>query len=269
MKNILLTIAYDGTGFAGWQRQPKQRTAQGVLEKALSEVCRTEIKINGTSRTDAGVHAYGQRANFQADFGIPVDKLQYAVNNYLSKEVAVIGGISDMKVIQVEEVPPNFHARFDAKAKTYLYKIRNAQNTDVFDRNFCYQIRRPLNVNAMEKAAERIVGTHDFKCFQAQGGKIIDNTVRTIMNLQIYRDIMEERADFTDQILTIEVTGDGFLYNMVRIIVGTLVDIGTGKISHKKIDEIIKSKERQKAGHTAPPQGLYLTEVFYERKGAL
>lgn len=263
MKNILLTIEYDGTQFAGWQRQPKQRTAQGVLEKALSEVCQKEIKINGTSRTDSGVHAYGQRANFKADLGIPVDKLMFATNNYLSKEVDIIGGIGDMKVIKVEEVPLEFHARFDAKAKTYIYKIRNARETDVFDRNFCYQIARSLNINAMRKAAEEIVGSHDFKCFQAQGGKIIDDTVRTIMNLQIYQDILEEGKDFVDQILTIEVTGDGFLYNMVRIIVGTLVDVGTGKISSKKMGEIIESKERQRAGHTAPPQGLYLTDVFY------
>lgn len=263
MKNILLTIEYDGTEFAGWQRQPKQRTAQGVLEKALCEVCRTEVKVNGTSRTDAGVHAYGQRANFKAELGIPIENLKYATNNCLSKEVDIIGGIGDMRITQVEEVPLDFHARFDAKAKTYLYKIRNAKEADVFDKNFCYQITRPLNLKAMQMAAQEIVGTHDFKSFQAQGGKLIDDTVRTVMNLQIYQDILEEHPDFTDQILTIEITGDGFLYNMVRIIVGTLVDVGTGKISHKKMGEIIESKERQRAGHTAPPQGLYLNEVYY------
>lgn len=267
MKNVLLTIEYDGTDFSGWQKQPNQRTVQGELEAALSFICNKEIKINGTSRTDAGVHAFGQRASFKGEFGIPVEKIKVAVNNYFLKDKGIPGAVGDLRITKVEEVPMDFHARFNAKAKTYIYKIRNAAEPDPFDRNYCYQISRPLNINAMVKACGHIEGTHDFKCFQAQGSNIIDDTTRTIFSLQLYEDVindeMESNVDFNDKLITMVVTGDGFLYNMVRIIAGTLIDVGIGKISHKQIPEIIKGRNRQNAGHTAPPQGLYLQEVFY------
>ncbi|WP_027400442.1 tRNA pseudouridine(38-40) synthase TruA [Anaerovorax odorimutans] len=260
MKNILITIEYDGTNFFGWQRQPDKRTVQGEVEKALSTICASSIKINGTSRTDAGVHAFGQRASFKADFKIPVERIKVAANNLLAGGQNSLGAAADVRIIEVAEVPMDFHARFNAVAKTYIYKIRNCKEADVFDRNYSYQITKPLNIGAMKKGAAHMVGTHDFKCFQAAGGKEMDSTVRTITSLEVCEDYLEDN----DKIITIAVTGDGFLYNMVRIITGTLVDIGKGKISEEKIPEIIKEKKRENAGHTAPPQGLYLAEIYYK-----
>lgn len=266
MKNVLITIEYDGSGFYGWQRQPEVRTVQGELEKVLSQVCDTPITINGTSRTDAGVHAYGQRANFKGNWKIPTDRIMLAANNLLAGGQNNLSGIGDARIINIEEMPLDFHARFNAKGKTYIYKIRNCIDRDVFDRNYSYQLSKKLNVELMEKAAREIIGTHDFKCFQASGGKEMETTVRTIFNLQIYEDIIGEEENengYIDRIITIEITGDGFLYNMVRIITGTLVDIGLGKISWKGIPRILEKKDRQNAGHTAPPQGLYLSEIYY------
>ena len=252
-RNILLTIAYDGSGFHGWQKQPDARSVQGELERALSVVCNTEIKVNGASRTDAGVHAYGQRANFTGDFGIPTDRLLIAANNILSGGKNSLDSTGDLLIVSTEEKPLDFHARFDAKAKKYIYKIKNDGNADIFKRNYLYQITKPLDVTAMQAAASHIVGTKDFKCFQAAGGEEKATTVRTIYELKVSgeKDIL------------IEVTGDSFLYNMVRIITGTLVEAGLGKIHPESVAAIIESGDRQNAGHTAPPQGLYLAEVYY------
>ena len=266
MKNLLLTIEYDGSNFFGWQRQSEARTVQGDLEKVLSEVCGSTILINGASRTDAGVHAYGQTASFKGDWTIPTDKILVAANNLLSGGQNYAGSVGDVRITSIEEVALDFHARYNAKEKTYIYKIRNCYEKDVFDRNYSYQIVKPLNLEFMQKAARDVVGTHDFKCFQAMGGKELNSTVRTISNLQIYEDIIEEELNlggFQDRIITIEITGNGFLYNMVRILTGTLVDIGIGKIGQRSMAKAIESMDREKAGHTAPPQGLYLSEVFY------
>lgn len=254
-RNLLLTIEYDGTGFSGWQRQPGRRTVQGDLEEALSAVCGQQIRVDGTSRTDAGVHAYGQRASFKGEFGIPTDRLALAVNHRLAGGMRGKIATGPIRVTQVKEMPMNFHARFDARGKTYIYKIRNSENMDVFKRNYCYEIPKPLDFEAMELAAQQIVGTHDFECFQAAGGTERETTVRTIYRLELMR---------TGKDIDIRVTGDGFLYNMVRIITGTLVEVGQGKIHPMAIDSIIQSKDRQNAGHTAPPQGLYLGEIYYE-----
>lgn len=266
MKNLLLTIEYDGSNFSGWQRQPTARTVQGELERALSQVCGTEITVQGTSRTDAGVHAYGQRASFKGNWSIPTDRIMLAANNLLAGGQNFLGGIGDLRIADIEEVPLDFHARFNAIGKTYIYKIRNCYERDVFDRNYSYQIIHDLDLERMRQAARSIIGTHDFKCFQASGGKELESTVRTISNLQIYEDILGEEMNpngYLDRILTLEITGDGFLYNMVRIITGTLVDVGRRKISPNGIAAILEGKDRQKAGHTAPPQGLYLSEIYY------
>lgn len=260
MKNILLTVEYDGTCFSGWQRQPNKRTVQGELERALSVVCSCPIKINGTSRTDAGVHALGQKASFKGDFGIPTDRIMLAVNNILSGGINSLGKMGDLRLISVLEMPENFHARYDAKGKKYVYKILNYQETQIFSRNQYYQVKKPLDLDAMRLAADYIVGTHDFKCFQAAGGEEKKTTVRTVYSL----NIEEEKIDNEKRTLSIEIKGDGFLYNMVRIISGTLVDVGLGKIQPEKVFDIIESKDRQNAGHTAPPQGLYLMKVYYE-----
>lgn len=255
-RNILLTIEYDGTNFSGWQRQPGVRTVQGELEQVLSKVCAAEIRLNGTSRTDAGVHALGQRASFKGEFGIPTDRIMVAVNNLLCAAMNHRAKISDVRLCDVREMPESFHARFDAKGKKYRYVIKNSQAIDVFARNYCYQVKSPLDVNAMETAAALIVGTHDFACFQAAGGSLRETTVRTVYSLEVFRD--------GEQNVVIEITGDGFLYNMVRIITGTLVEVGLGKKKPQEISAIIASKDRQKAGHTAPPEGLYLVEVYYK-----
>ena len=256
-RNILLTIEYDGTSFYGWQRQPEARTVQGELEKALSKVCGTEIKINGTSRTDAGVHALGQQASFRGTFGIPTERLQTAVNNMLSGGKQSREKCSDVKITEVREMPLEFHARFDSKGKKYRYLIRNAEEPDIFKRNNCYQVKEPLDIEAMQKAAEYIVGTHDFACFQSAGGNVRETTVRTVYSLDVKRE---------GENIIIEIAGDGFLYNMVRIITGTLVEAGNGKRKPEELENIIRSADRTKAGHTAPAEGLYLVEVYYDKK---
>ncbi len=256
-RNFLLTIEYDGTGFSGWQRQPDKPTVQGTIEKALSTVCCQDVKINGTSRTDAGVHAYGQRASFKGEFGIPSDKLAMVVNNRLAGGLRGKTGVGPVRIVDAIEVPLDFHARFDSKGKTYIYRIRNSKEMDIFQRNYCYQVTEPLDIAAMQAAAAHIEGTHDFACFQAAGGEERETTVRTVFQLKI------ERAGSEVYII---ITGDGFLYNMVRIITGTLVEVGLGKRSPESVADTIISADRQKAGHTAPPQGLYLKKIYYDFK---
>lgn len=254
-RNLLLTIEYDGTGFSGWQRQPGKRTIQGELERVLSSVCGMEVKLEGTSRTDAGVHAYGQRATLRGQFGIPTDKLALVVNRRLAGGKKGMTAAGPIRITHVQEMPQGFHARFQAKGKTYLYRISSSPQPDIFRRNYCYEILRPLDIQAMKDAAKYIVGTHDFCCFQASGGNERLTTVRTVYKL----DILSCGAD-----VTVAVTGDGFLYNMVRIITGTLVEVGLGKRNPESVKEAIESGNRQNAGHTAPPQGLYLAQVYYE-----
>lgn len=253
-KNILLTIEYDGTNFSGWQRQPEVRTVQGEIEKVLSKLCAQPIKINGTSRTDAGVHALGQRASFKAEFGIPTDRIMLAANNMLCGGMHSVKGVGDVRIIEVQEVDDDFHARFSCIGKKYRYVIKNSPDADIFRRNYCYQVPAELDVAAMRRAAEYIKGTHDFKCFQAAGGEEKETTVRTIHSLDIYRD---------GEDVKIEVSGDGFLYNMVRIISGTLVEVGLGKKEPDDLAEIIASCDRRRAGHTAPAEGLYLVEIYF------
>ncbi|MDR0886436.1 MAG: tRNA pseudouridine(38-40) synthase TruA [Clostridiales Family XIII bacterium] len=260
-RNILLTIAYDGRDFHGWQRQPGKRTVQGELEKTLSYVIGQQVTIDGTSRTDAGVHALGQRASLRGDFGIPANRIPFAVNNILD----------DIYIVDAEEVQNDFHARFDSVGKTYEYKINISDTPDLFQRAYEYQLtraRRHLLVTEqdgtndfergfqrMKKACGYLIGTYDCACFMAQGSFVPESTVKTIYDVTVTK-IADD--------LTIVVTGSGFLYNMVRIIVGTLVDIGTGRIEPEDIAAMIASRDRTRAGHTAPPQGLYLKKIYYK-----
>lgn len=268
MKNVLLTIAYDGTDFCGWQIQPDQRSVQGEIERVLSIVCNRAIRLNGTSRTDAGVHAYGQRASFQGDFSIPIDKIPVAANGLLAsvqdrnRKNRKIS--ADVSILLAEEVPIEFHARFNSIGKKYIYKIRNSHAPDPFQRNYSYSVGKTLDVLAMKEAAASFVGTFDFKAFQAAGGKELETTVRTIYGTRVYSE--PAYTESASQNIILEIIGDGFLYNMVRIIAGTLVDIGLGKKRPCELPSIISGKCRQAAGHTAPPQGLYLAEVFYEEE---
>lgn len=252
MKNILLTIEYDGTAFSGWQRQPGLRTVQGELERVLSLLCRQEIRIDGTGRTDAGVHALGQCASFEADFGMPLDRLPKAANDLLSKS-RLVGG--DVRILSAEEKEPGFHARHSAVGKTYIYRFYQADSMPVFLRNYRYHVKKPLDVEAMRKAAAQFAGKQDFRAFMTDASAFEGSTEKTICGAVIRQDGRE---------LQFCVTGSGFLYNMVRIMAGTLVDVGLGRIQPEEIRDIIRSKDRSRAGHTAPPQGLYMARVYFD-----
>lgn len=267
-KNILLTIAYDGAGFSGWQRQPDKPTVQGHLENTLSGLFKREITLNGCSRTDAGVHALGACASFKADIGLPVEKIPMVVNNALCGKEKGPFAIAPVRILDAKEMPQDFHARFDCKGKKYVYKIANTKEIDVFSRNYVYHIGEFLDVDAMQKAAAYLKGTHDFKSFESSGGNPRETTVRTIFDAEVSvkkpaDGDPAEQAGMAGSI-EIAVSGDGFLYNMVRIITGTLVDIGRGKIAPEEMETIIEAADRTKAGHTAPPYGLYLAEVYYD-----
>ncbi len=268
MSNYLLTIAYDGSGFHGWQRQPSEKTVQGHLETTFSRLFNRDIKLNGTSRTDAGVHALGQRASFDADLGIPTERLARVMNNALCGCEEGGFALSPVRIIKAEEVPEGFHARFDCKGKKYIYRI-NCGEIDIFRRNYVYHVNdgKPctLDVDAMNEAASLLKGTQDFKSFEAAGGTPRESTVRTIFQAKVAAaggEINAPAAGRDDEIV-LEISGDGFLYNMVRIITGTLVEVGLGKRHPDEIKKIIESKDRAAAGHTAPPYGLYLKEVYY------
>lgn len=268
MRTILLTIAYDGTDYFGWQIQPDCPTVQGEIEKALRRVTGQEIHISGTGRTDRGVHAYGQCATFRIGDGIPTDRIAYALNNSLP------GGI---RIVSAEEKPEGFHARFDAKGKTYRYRLLLADRGEsgckvparqiLYLRDHVYEVRQPLDIAAMRRAAAAMEGTHDFACFQAAGGEERETTVRTVYKVELTERFLKD-GFFPEEegahILDIDVTGDGFLYNMVRIMAGTLVDVGSGRIDAADVPAIIESADRTRAGHTAPPQGLYLMRVYFE-----
>ena len=257
-RTILLTIEYDGTGFSGWQRQPGKRTVQGELERVLSVLCAGPVQIDGTGRTDAGVHALGQCASFSGEFSIPTESIAKAANDMLA-ESRLRGG--DIRVISAREVEPGFHARFSARGKKYVYRIRNGAQMPVFLRNYRYHVRTPLDTGAMKAALGAFEGTHDFAGFMAAGSNLRGSTVRTIWETSLKAEGGTESRD-----IEISVSGNGFLYNMVRIIAGTLVDVGSGRILPEMIPEIIASGDRSRAGHTAPPQGLYMAEVYFQEK---
>ncbi|GAB6158671.1 tRNA pseudouridine(38-40) synthase TruA [Desulfotomaculum varum] len=247
MKNIKLTVAYDGTNYHGFQEQRGTglATVQEVLENTLSKIAKDTIQVIGAGRTDAGVHAWGQVVNFRSrHWPVPAEKIHLAMNALLP---------DDIKVLQAEEVPLDFHARFSATAKTYRYSIYNHRVMSPLHRLYCYHEPRLLDVRAMREGAAYLVGTHDFKSFQAQGTPVKD-TVRTIYRAEILSE---------PPLIHLYLRGTGFLYNMVRIITGTLLDIGTGKIQPSDMAHIIAARDRTLAGTTVPPQGLCLMEVEY------
>ena len=257
MRNILLTIEYDGTNFSGWQRQPNARTVQGEIEEALTKLIGKPMLIDGTSRTDAGVHAKGQCASFKLeDAGIPTDRIAKALNDILAFDK--LEGIGDVRILSAVEMPEDFHARYSAKGKRYIYRLYNAAEKSPFRRTLFYQIAEKLDLDAMRDAAKYIIGTHDFKSFETSGSTVHESTVRTIYNLTITQSATDSNM------IEISIEGDGFLYNMVRIIVGTLIEVALHKKTPAEVEKIIEAKDRSLAGHTAPPQGLYLDEVFYK-----
>ena len=273
---MLLTIAYDGSTFHGWQKQPGERTVQGHLEQTMSRLFDREIQLSGTSRTDAGVHAYGQRATFRSDIGVPTDKIALVINNALCAREGHESGRggfakSPIRILKAEEMPPDFHARFNSKGKRYVYRIcasaadacsDEVQHSLVFERNYVYHVAGRLDADAMDRAAKQFVGEHDFKSFEAAGGNPRETTVRRMFRAGVQETVGQEESG-TLQRMEFSIEGDGFLYNMVRIMTGTLVEVGQGKRGPEEIGEIIKAADRQRAGHTAPPGGLYLAEVFY------
>ena len=245
MRKIKLTIEYDGTNYHGWQIQKNANSVQETIEKAISKLLDEKVALVGCSRTDVGVHAYGQVAHFLTNSNIPGDKFSYAINNLLP---------SDIVVKQSEEVTEDFHSRYSSKGKKYRYFIYNAAHASAIMRNRSYHVRPVLNFEEMKRAAKYFVGQHDFAAFQATGGQV-RSTVREIYSIDV--SIKE------DNLIAIEVSGNGFLYNMVRIIAGTLIYVGMGKIKADEIPNIIYSLDRTRAGKTAPAEGLYLMEIYY------
>lgn len=244
MRNIKLTIEYDGKDFKGWQKQPNKPNIQGEIERAIYNITKEEVDLIGSGRTDAGVHALGQVANFKTNSNILIEKLALAINSQLKNTIIIK---------KAEEVDERFHSRYNAKHKTYRYIINNSPCGTAIYRNleYCFPIK--LDVAKMQEAAKYFEGEHDFKAFKSSGTSA-KNSVRTIYNASVKQE---------GEKIIIELTGNGFLYNMVRIISGTLLDVGLQKIKPEEIKNIIEEKDRQKAGKTLPAHGLYLVEVKY------
>lgn len=245
MKNIKLTIQYDGTNYHGWQTQDNAVTIQETLEKALGKLLKcSPPRVTGCGRTDTGVHAKRYVCNFYAENTIPYEKFPLALNTKLP---------DDIICLSAEEADDDFDSRYMAKKKTYSYYIKNSKFPDAFSKNYTWHFKYNLDIDEMKKAAVAFLGTHDFIGFAA-AGFTVKTTVRTIYSLDI-----EKNGD----IIGIHITGNGFLYNMVRIIAGTLAFVGTGKIDAQSLPDIIESCDRKRAGITAPPEGLFLSEVYY------
>ena len=230
----------------GWQKQPDKLNIQGTIEKAIEEITGEKIDLTASGRTDRGVHALGQVANFKTNSKIPIDKIPIAINTKLKKSI---------RILSAEEVDEKFHSRFTCKKKTYRFIINNSEYGTAIYRNLETHIPMKLNIEKMQEAVKYFEGEHDFKAFKASGTSS-KSSIRTIYKA----DVLQMPNDR----IYLELTGNGFLYNMVRIIAGTLVDVGTGKIEPKEIKNIIKSEKRENAGKTLPPQGLYLVKVEYE-----
>lgn len=244
MRNIKLTIEYQGKDFNGWQKQPNKLNIQGEIERAIGSITGEEIDLIGSGRTDAGVHSLGQVANFKTNSTLPIEKFALAINSRLKKSIVIK---------HAEEVEEQFHSRYSVHSKKYRYVINNSPTGTAIYRELEYQFPLPLNIEKMQQAAKYLEGEHDFSAFKASGTSS-KNSVRKIFKAEVGKQ---------DERVYIELTGSGFLYNMVRIIAGTLLDVGTGKIQPEEVPEIIKSKERKKAGKTLPAVGLYLVEVTY------
>ena len=244
MRNIKLIVEYDGSRYYGLQKQPNKETVQSEIERAIKEITGEEVNITYSGRTDAGVSAYGQVISFHTSTDIPVDKLCLALNSHLKKSIIIQNA---------EEVDDKFHPRYSCKGKKYRYVINNSRHGTAIFRKNEYHVPQKLDVDKMKEAIKYFEGTHDFKGFKASGTSNKDS-VRTIYEANIYTQ---------DDRIFIELRGNGFLYNMVRIITGTLIDVGLGKIEPKDIVDIIESKDRKRAGKTVPPHGLYLVEVYY------
>ena len=244
MKRVKLTVAYDGTNYCGWQVQPNGITIESELNKHLSELLKEEIHVIGASRTDAGVHAKGNVAVFDTSARMPAEKISYALNTRLPE---------DIRIQESCEVAADFHPRFRKTVKTYEYKICNRRFPDPCTRLYYLFYYWDLDTEKMRQAAQYLVGTHDFTSFCTNKPEVTDR-VRTIYSLDVLQD---------GEMITIRVCGNGFLYNMVRIITGTLLRVGSGMIKPEEIPEILDAKDRSRAGETARPHGLTLVKIEY------
>ncbi|MGL5259025.1 MAG: tRNA pseudouridine(38-40) synthase TruA [Lachnospiraceae bacterium] len=238
-------VQYEGTRYQGWQKQTSiDNTIQGKLESLLSKMCDTKIEVHGSGRTDSGVHALGQVISFSCDTKKEPEEILEYMNLYLPEDIAIIS---------VEKMPSRFHARLHAKSKTYRYRVLNSKIPHIFDRRYTYQVPEYLKVEKMQEATTYLIGTHDFKSFTSnKRGK--KSTVRTISSIDIKKEGQEIIFTFK---------GDGFLYHMIRILVGTLLEVGTGKRSPESMKDIIAKKNREASGALVPGKGLTLMEVRY------
>lgn len=245
MRNIKLIIEYDGKGFNGWQKQPDKLNIQGEIERAIFQITGEEVDLIASGRTDAGVHSLGQTANFKTNSNIPIEKFAIAINSKLKRSI---------RVQNAEEVDERFHSRYSVKSKKYRYTINNSEHGSAIYRDMEYHFPIKLDIEKMKKAASYFEGEHDFKAFKASGTSS-KSSVRKIYKAEVIKG--------EDDRIFIELTGNGFLYNMVRIIAGTLLEVGIGKILPEEIPTIIHNGERSRAGKTLPPNGLCLMEVMY------
>lgn len=244
MRNILLTISFDGTAYHGWQVQENAATVQQTLQDALQQICSRRDNVVGCSRTDAGVHANMYCCNIRTEHSIACDKLVTALNAVLPRDIAAL---------DCKEVDFDFHARYDCSSKEYIYRIWNSPNKNPFLYNYALHYKYPLDEKLLDSQAKQFIGTHDFSSFCAAGSSVED-TVRTVMNASVERN--------GDEVI-FRVEANGFLYNMVRIMTGTLIDISRGRIPENSVPQIIEAKNRFAAGYTAPARGLYLNKIHY------
>lgn len=244
MKNVKLILEFDGTGYVGWQRQKNGIAVQQRISEAVTKLTGENTEVIGCSRTDAGVHAKQYVCNFKTQSEIPVEKIKLALNGILPEDIVAL---------KSEEVQENFHARYNAISKRYVYTICNREVPLALGRQYAYFVKKKLDLDKMELASSYFIGKHDFSAFKNSNSKVNSN-VRTIFDIRI----LSKAPD-----IFISVTGDGFLYNMVRVIAGTLIEVGLEKIEPVEVSNILESRDRKRAGSTAPAAGLCLEEVYY------
>ena len=254
VRNFKVILQYEGTRYQGWQKQEStDNTIQGKLEALLSKMTGDKTEIQGSGRTDAGVHAMGQVANFHADTDKTPEEIMEYMNRYLPEDIAVI---------EIEEVQERFHSRLNAKGKTYCYRVLNTVTPHVFDRRYVHMVEQPLDVEAMQKAAAYLIGTHDFKAFTSNK-RSKKSTVRTIENITIEQTASALFPGGKKDEIRFTYSGNGFLYHMVRILTGTLLEVGMHRRKPEEVAEILACGLREKAGELVPAKGLTLMEVRY------